>query len=115
MCFIIDYNKHPEVKIAKKDIRCYKNLIKDKESKLISPYYNFEYELGKRESTEMRKQNIIIQAGFHTYSCKYKALSKKYFSSELTFKAIIPKGSRYYYSSVYKEYVSNSIVITEKI
>jgi len=119
MCFHID-PKYPEKKIAKRDIPCYKVLQVQKffeEERYASPYKLFFYKLGKQEFTEIGKvmEYDYINEGFHSYSTKKKAGRIRFCMNSSIFKAIIPKGSEYYYSSKRKEYVSNSIVIKEKL
>lgn len=111
MCFIID-PKYPEKKIAKRDITCYKNLNSD----MTSPFQGMQYKLGV-----LYKQPIgaiiyddVIREGFHSYSNKRKAIRMPDRDWSL-YKCIIPKGSEYYYDSGYREYVSNQIIIKEKI
>ena len=113
MCFTID-PKHPKKKIAKRDITCYKVL----EENLISPYLDYQYTLNKlvkdKIVLELSSWRDSINEGLHSYSSKMNA---KIWSSwgRITYLAIIPKGSEYYYDSIDKEYVSNQIIIKERL
>lgn len=110
MCFVIDV-KHPEKKIAKKDIICYKRL----DIKFRSPYRVKLYKLNKLYKSELIKDSLYcIYVGIHSYSCKKEAKHQKW-SDEIIVKGIIPKGSEYYYNPNRHEYVSNQIIIQEVI
>lgn len=117
MCFYISPT-HPNKKIAKRDIICYKVL----DENWHSLYRNFLYEINKlyihpyalREEVGRRGDKVIKQ-GYHSYSNKKAAdfdYAKWY---RIVVKCIIPEGAEYYYNSVYKEYVSNQIKIIEVI
>lgn len=116
MCFFID-EKHPNKKIAKKDITCYKIL-----SKSWNSYYrNFKYELDTIYECpsslfiEKSGPSDIITLGFHSYSNKKEAIGVCGDRFAIIVKCIIPKGTEYYYNSKYKEYVSNKIKVIERI
>lgn len=113
MCFIIDA-KHPNVKIARRDIPCYKRLWVDG-NKTRSPYRDKLYHknLSSGENAELHVRNFsfsldIIHKGLHSYS------NKKITSYDTLFIAYIPTGTKYYYDSVNKEYVSLRLVVTTK-
>jgi len=111
MCFIIS-DEHPEVKIAKRDITCYKEVIKHRLSQYVkSDVMYFVYKLGKIYKRKMIVDNDNIDTGFHSYSNKC-AINR--FRDDIIFvKCIIPKGSEYYYNPSWCEYVSNRIIIKE--
>jgi len=115
MCFIID-KKHPKEKVAKKNITCYKSVyIK---LCIIRAYYfhNFIYKLNKVYQTtglKVQKNNFgetFINEGFHSYSNNKGDID---ICSINKVKCIIPKGSKYYYNSEHRQYVSNRIILTE--
>lgn len=116
MCFIID-PKHPEKKIAKRDITCYKVL----NSLATSIYQLKPYELGvlyKQKMEDPIKKGLgdaKINIGFHSYSNIKRANLIVLLIGNYVYKTIIPKGSEYYYNSMRNEYVSNQIIIKEKL
>jgi len=133
MCFYIRNNiESATLWVAKQDITCYKIL--DRE--LISPYQRFKYKYNKlykvkigrlvhMSSASNTKNGIIlhpfygssmsifyINKGLHSYSSKDEAKS---YESDFVYKAIIPKGSEFYYDNVCREYVSNQLIIKKLI
>lgn len=113
MCFIIDA-KHPNVKIARRDIPCYKRLYVTG-NKTHSPYRDKLYHknLSSGENAELFEKDFSIigheiHKGLHSYS------NKKITSYDELFIAYIPKGTKYYYNSIDKEYVSLRLVVTTK-
>ena len=132
MCFYVD-SKYPNKQIAKRDIICYKVLWNDYKSA-----FHFKlYKLNKLYKVRIEKpyfcnDTYLIDRGFHSYSSLKKAVrervytvnladyssgySKKFALKEFVIvKCMIPKDSKYYYNSKEKEYVSNQIVIKERI
>ena len=121
MCFYIDTcsPKYKNSIIADKDIVCYK-LLDLEEEHYESPYQSEFYfiENTKKKSvtksTEFSCGYILdeINKGLHTYSNKKYAFSKLgNYSLPMVFKAIIPKGSEYYYNSERHEYVSTKLTV----
>ena len=116
MCFFVT-SKHSDKKIAKKDIPCYKHLyIKD--NVIRSPFYRYfnKWKLDKKETTELgtkiiEKDSTIIKKGFHSFKISYKRSFIIFANAK--FLAYIPEGSEYYEND--KEYVSNSIILKEKL
>ena len=108
-------DKHPEVKIAKRDITCYKEVIKHRLSKYITSLFkDFVYKIGIEYKQKMIVTGRWIDVGFHSYSNKAVLSKDNRFGYEIFFvKCIIPKGSEYYYNSYWCEYVSNQIIIKE--
>lgn len=100
---------------AKKDIICYKYLIKGKYPR--SFYYGKDYIMGKKESIKFKFKEKIskrINIGFHSYKEKELTfLYQKYVYEDRKdtkcYKCIIPQGSRYYENDF--EYVSEQIII----
>jgi len=112
MCFHIDKEKHPKVKIAKQDIICYKRLVSNN-GRLTGVYFDYNYVLGALNYQPLYKMEIAagkIHFGFHSYSNKKKV--HEFYTSYI---CIIPKGSEYFYNSRYQEYVSNQIIIKEEL
>jgi hypothetical protein len=116
MCFIIDSN-HPNVKIANRDIPCYKVLNKFDNGLTFSLYKHNLYHANITAETEVRKnierfgiKNNIIGEGLHSYSTK--RMARRCIRSAYVFVSYIPKGTQYYYNSVNKEYVSLCLVVT---
>ena len=114
MCFIID-TKHPNVKIAKKNIPCYKILRTDG-NETFSPFMNMLYhtDLSSGKDVKLTVENFsfdqldYIHEGLHSFS------NKKWLNGHNLFIAYIPKGTKYYYDSVNSEYISLAIVVTTK-
>lgn len=116
MCFYI-HSKHRDKKIAKRDIRCYK-VLKMFDNELLSPYKWFSYELGRKYTSIIFIYQGRIEEGLHSFSNKKKALSERYSWYKDIYKVFIceiPKGSEYYYSPSYKEYVSNQLIVKEEL
>ncbi len=117
MCFIITT---PE-KIAKKDIVCWKPLIKlspKAKNDYRSIYYRSLYKL--KRIYAVKKFGIdgdCIDEGLHSYSNLYKAKDRLYIGvdKKTTVKCVIPKGTKYYYNRDYKEYVSLAIKLIKEI
>ena len=125
MCFII-HKDHSEVKKVEEDITCYKVLgSTDEEEVFEAPLYYFNYTIGEKyncfDSSKEKTFNLIssgdntlIEEGFHSWSTIHSA--KEFVAgNQIIFKAIIPKGSLYYYNPRSKDYVSNQIIIKSKI
>jgi len=142
MCFFIE-KKNKEVKIAKKDIVCYKALIRNHYGDIISPFRRAEYfsystqkrikriEVGKMKKilvdlvdlelyflpelfTKAESTSEIITNGLHTYSSlRLVKMRAKGFGWQV-YKAIIPKDTEYYYNSRTKEYVSTKLKVYKK-
>lgn len=113
MCFHID-SKHPEKQIAEYDIIVHKGLdaVYYQTAPMIiayvTPWKNYLIKFGTLLTAKIKKQNGgEIHEGLHSISPN----QGKYWWSSHTFKAIIPKGSEYYYSSN-GDYVSNQLIIT---
>ena len=106
MCFVTIGSK---LKIATKDIECYKFVIIDK-NHCISFYQEFKYEYDKIYSNKSKFTlflmwlfNINIKSeGYHSFA---------YPVSGSNIKCIIPKGSLYLVDDFFNEYCSTSIVI----
>lgn len=110
------YTKQKEVKIAKKDITCYK---------LINPnmtswfYTEFKWELNKLYETEMDFCPVYktVSQAFHSYKT-LQDLMYGYFQSLspcMMVKCTIPKGSEYYLGKQGEldGYASNKIIANE--
>ena len=131
MCFYID-SKYPNKQIAKRDITCYKVLWNDYKSA-----FHFKlYKLNKLYKVRIEKpyfwhDTYLIDQGFHSYSSLKQAIKERVYNVKLVnycsysnrftlqkfviVKCMIPKDSEYYYNSERREYVSNQIVIKERI
>jgi hypothetical protein len=123
MCLI---TKQKRVKIAKEDIKCYKNLAETTDPNTVqSIHYDFTWTMGKVEKTKLKKvfQKIIgadpivtdkydthrsdeeilkeftaIGPGFH--ACLTIERARQNADAETSrFEAVIPNGSRYYVDS----------------
>lgn len=120
MCFYID-SKHQNKKKAKRGITCYKILLRNWKSTVR----DFEYIQGitylDNDALNLERGIFgtdVINRGYHSYSSKNKVLQAyglRDFYYKMIVKCIIPKGSEYYYNSDLKEYVSNQIIIKEKV
>ena len=125
MCFIV-HSKHPNAKIAGRNIACYKRLAHWSIG-LSSPVEDCIWckseELNIKGSIHkvgrLYKSTCAdkIHVGFHSYSTKEKAIeySREMDTSDVEiFISYIPKGARYYYNPNTEEYVSNELTITNK-
>lgn len=126
MCFIISskqiINGKPKPDIATKDIEVVKFC--DGPIKILwwtfysSPMYRKLYRMGKiyRSVLKPSKNCYEYKSKKGLYSYNYeKSRRKFYFLSDKLFKAIIPKGSKYYISEDEIEYCSNKLKIIEEV
>ena len=110
MCFTITT---PE-KIAKRDIVCYKRLYKDG-GKRLSAHQSSPYRLGRVYKTVgFGFSGRDVYEGRHSYSNLKQAKRFKW-DIEVIVKCIIPKGTKYYYNSHDKEYVSLAIKLVKEL
>lgn len=127
MCFYI-HPKHPKVKIAKRDITCYKVVFPPSFCIYRSSVTGFRYILGKQYTVGPQEKEFVRErdywsneiepfkiggGAFHSFSNKKKIKCFPRVWSRI--KCIIPKGSRYYYNPDYKEYCSNAIMLVEEL
>lgn len=121
MCFLIltDSKAYGEELTASKDIVCYKMLEKSIGGEVyMSPYQNELYFKINTKAKSITKTSSLIASpwtsqiniGLHTYSNK-KYARKKLCTDRAFFKAIIPKGSKYYYNPEDSEYVSDKLIV----
>lgn len=123
MCLIVDKEKF-RVKIAQEDIVVYKALGKDDEN-VISPYWEFVYEIGKEYKTKMKLQFFNnyyeIHEGFHSFlnekDAKLEESTLRYCKVQdgyldfCCFRCIIPKGSEI----IYGKYCEKDAIVSEAI
>ena len=116
MCFQIDYH-HSTAKIAENDITCFKILMSGLDA-VISPWYSLEYwkiedcpEFVLMHSTiDEPDCNNDINRGLHSYATEAET-QRHDWTGDAYYKAIIPKGSKYYYNSFNHEYVSDTLQV----
>lgn len=109
MCFLIN-EKQSRLKIADKDIVCYKRF-KYGEC-LKSATLGVPYVFGRKyEQEPLKRRGMYVDEGYHSYSTASKALKSIYSQLHTVVRCVIPKGSEYYYNYWYSEYVSNRIII----
>ena len=123
MCLYLEKD-NPIVLIADKDITCYK-VLRTYYKTLHSPYQYFDWELNKLYTVKLplkkdarKNDRGIINKGLHSFSMLKRAKSSGVFlnyNGRKIYKAIIPKGSYYYYNSDKKEYASNQLIIIKKV
>ena len=109
MCFITKFSR---IRIATKDIVCYKDVIREKDY-CFSRYQKFKYKYnqtysGKSKWTLFWKwffNECVKSEGYHSYI-------HTYYCNVL---CIIPKGSLYLIDKRAGEYCSTSIIIKENI
>lgn len=113
MCFTIHVD-HPKSKVATTPIKCYK--VVTKPITHGGPYsaemQYFFYTPGKLYKTPFTKGIIDkrnIYRGFHSFTSRYAANEWRGSGNEVIKEFVIPKGARYYYNPVSKQYVSNRI------
>ena len=120
MCFYI-HPAHKEVKIADKDIVCYKSLIKEG-NKILSPYIRFKYFdviSFKRKTTVTSSHFILEKISFYDKNSSmisqgiHSHVVIKHFGKQFgkLYLAIIPKGTEYYYNPQCEEYVSLKLIV----
>ena len=122
MCFNIS-NKYPDVKIAKRDIPCYK-VLSFVNIRIISPIKGHTYfttydpdgsvyDIEDKFSFDYNYSTAVsIESGIHSFSNYKKA--KRYMhdcTCDVIYKAIIPKGTEYYYNPEDHEYVSLKLTV----
>ena len=122
MCFYI-HSEHQKVKIATEDIICYKLLDNDIiNNNLTSPYQNALYFTKANTHPVIKKVKAFsfckynsndIERGLHSYSSLDMAKKYSQFGYSIH-KAIIPKGTQYYYNPAHNEYVSLKLKVWKK-
>lgn len=135
MCFFV-HEDHPTVKIATKNIVCYKSMYLKKKGLgyhylgkhltrynfknygFRTPYQDVEIDFEKplvksKLKVVMRagSNTKIIELGLHSYSNLPSARDEY---GNIVIKCIIPKGSKYYFNPEDCEYVSNQLLYTKK-
>lgn len=113
MCFHI-HNRHKEVKIADRDIYCWKTYWKSYASShgFKSLHQNFMYVFNERYDGEMKQYNYGIDEGFHSYTSYRRATRNFNWEEKSVVLCYIPRGAEYFYNPEYREYVSNAIIIS---
>ncbi len=116
MCFIVS-GGFTDCFIAETDIKVYKIGKRILFSPwFVSEYFNYVYFYSKKQL----KNNLpihaysgtVINKGYHSYSL----LNKKHVFNSRDFGLfIIPKGTKYYYNPIDKEYVSETILFKGKL
>lgn len=113
---------------AKSDIEVAKVLIVPRtddnryDSQPCTPFQRFPIEFNKLYTSELVRKGWTIEDGLHSYADLADAYYVAHLMSSLyrmkVFKAIIPKGSFYYFgkhSYVGASYASNQLIITDEI
>lgn len=128
MTFIISKNSpNTRVKIANKDIECYKTLELSYKGNIVS-LYSYDVYFNKGESKDfvlkeikqlyVNKRDNSIENGLSSCSVYRRAQyykSKAYIKERFIYAGIIPKGSRYYYNPDTEEYVSDKLIVFNNI
>lgn len=128
MCFIIDKKNCPHKLIAKHDIKCWKILkYHPFDQKYSSPNFTSHiWELNKTYKSNIKTYNKInilhIKNGLHSFMNRKEAIIIRYqlkilgmdYKKYKIFKAIIPKGSAYYFNMHLNEYVSTRLKIVKE-
>ena len=113
MCFV---NTTGKIRIATKDITCYKTL----ENDMCSVFWSHEYKIDDIQDTVRLNAILIngtyyVEKGYHSYKeeneARLRCIAIK--KGRKAVKCIIPKGSKYLYSKRKKEYVSSNIIAKE--
>ena len=110
MCF---YTKYSKIKIAKKDIICYKT-VKKSDNGYLSEYVKFNYECNKKYSGKS-KLKLFLKWLFNMNITNEAYHSFTYPAYGLTVECVIPKGSLYLKDYYNLEYCSTSIIIKRKL
>lgn len=107
MCFVTISSK---LKIATKDIECYKMVKIIRKDYCVSLNQEFKYEYDKKYSN---KSKLILffkwLFNINVESEGYHSFAHPIFGSNI--KCIIPKGSLYLVDDIFNEYCSTSIII----
>lgn len=127
MC--ISVHRSEKVKIASRNVKVYKRLTIKDNGKLVSPYLETYYQIGKdktaiggfnrtlKEFENKKKHWIIIDLdeGIHSYSSEKTALNNRLqVYNEDIFLAVIPKGARYLIGQ-YDEVISDKLRIVKRL
>ena len=110
MCF---YTKGSKIKIAKKDIICYKT-VRRSSNGYFSIYQNFDYKCNKKYSGKS-KLKLFLKWLFNMNITNEAYHSFIYPVYGLTVECVIPKGSLYLKDRCNLEYCSTSIIIKRKL
>lgn len=127
MCFTIRRKE-----TAEKDIVCYKVLIEEDDGTLRSPYYCLKtWKLREEQEEKLTQEKVQLKGkeyelktatGLYTFNNKRSARLALDIMKEKTkinfrlFRCIIPKGSKYYIGSYYRnEYCSEKLIIKRKL
>ena len=117
MCFYLQ-TKNRKMKIATEDILCLKQLNREGHYYNAIHYYIPYFTEYRKTPLELEVENFSrssnqINKGLHTFchtnARNYQEFNKYY--RRYTFKAIIPKGTKFYYNSDKGEYVSLKIIV----
>lgn len=127
MCFYI-HSEYKKIKVADKDIPCWKIFTKSLPGFVNSLYEGFPYERGALYyENNMHKEkgffyeSDVIYIGLHSFSTLAKArviygISFTLTRNKIIIRCVIPKGSKYYYNPDRREYVSDHLLIgTRKV
>ena len=93
MCLCIKEGDIP--KIAKKDIICYKHIMKNW-GEYFTSYQKKSVKIGNTYHSGLERFNNEIHKGLHSYKYKEDAIKESEKWVEILAKCIIPKGSKYY-------------------
>lgn len=121
MCFTID-REYPEEMVADKDIPCFKILERRSDGSLRAPIFvsfvyfrRFSFRSKRKVRSRLDLSDVErygkIDVGLHSHSTKPKPEQYHDIFGAQVHDAYIPKGARYWYSSVRNEYVSNKLVV----
>lgn len=110
MCF---YTKGSKIKIAKKDIICYKT-VKRSHGGYLSMYQNFDYKCNKEYSGKS-KLKLFLKWLFNLTISEEAYHSYTYIDGGLTVECVIPKGSLYLTDYHNLEYCSTNIIIKKEL
>lgn len=125
--------EEPKLKTARKDITTYKVVEKVKKRIYFSPYYDFQYKLGKKNKrielkpqyaytvSSLKTENLHfyeIYKGYHAYRklkiAKYAKEKMNFANNPVILKGIIPKGEQYLTNDK-GEIVASNIILTEEL
>ena len=122
MC--LELKKYSKPKIAKKDIICYKALLKLDDGILRTPYQNSPIKIGEIYQSNIINKNCKIEIGIHSFENIEDILRwvnrcylSIYLERLLKVKCIIPKGAKYYKGMFleFNSYASNELKYIEII
>ena len=119
MCLILGPNA--KLKIAKKDITCYKIVCEFEPGVLRTPYMHFPVAIGETYTSVLEDAGVAIDYGLHSFKSLHNTIREADFIRRSVtthiVKCIIPAGSNYFVGKygAYISYASDKLTYLEII